>query len=129
MSNIAQLQDRAYTKGMSEALGAYLKTLREGRKLRPVEVLQQLGDRLRLGKPVDQTRLWRVENGKSWPEGDFLVALLDIIGANLADVSWIQQHPEATSEDGIGRANTVLSQGSYQSALKVFEGTQIRSTD
>ncbi len=115
-SNIAELQGQGYTKGMSEALGAYLKQLRKGRGLKVNEVLRQLGERLRLDKPVDQTRLWRVENGKGWPEGEFLIALLDIIQADLSDVAWIQEHPEAKLEDGVQRAKTILSQGSYRRA-------------
>jgi transcriptional regulator with XRE-family HTH domain len=121
MDNIADVQAMHYTKGMSEALGAYLKTLREGRRLRVNEVLRQLGARLHLEKPVDQTRLWRAENGKSWPEGDFLVALLDIIGADLSDVAWIQQHPEANASEGESRAQSILSQGSYRKATQLTE--------
>lgn len=121
MNNIADMQPTQYTRSMSEALGAYLKTLREGRKLRANEVLRQLGTRLRLDKPVDQTRLWRAESGKGWPEGDFLVALLDIIGADLSDIVWIQQHPDASVDEGRSRAESILSTGSYRRAVSVAE--------
>lgn len=120
-SNIAGLQDSRYTTGMGEALGAYLKTLRMGRKLKSNEVLRQLGERLRLDRPVDQTRLWRAESGKGWPEGDFLVALMDIIGADLNDVAWIQQHPNASAAEGRERAQVVLSKGTYTRAVHIAE--------
>lgn len=120
-SHIAELQGQGYTKGMSEVLGAYLKTLREGRSLKVNEVLRQLGERLRLGKPVDQTRLWRAENGKGWPEGEFLVALLDILQGSLADVAWIQQHPDAQPAEGIERANSILSEATRLQAKQLAE--------
>lgn len=120
-SNIAELQDRDYTRGMSEALGAYLKTLREGRKLKANEVLQQLGERLRLGKPVDQTRLWRAESGKGWPEGDFLIALLDILQGSLADVAWIQRNPGAQPAEGVARAQSILSEAARRQAKQLAE--------
>lgn len=111
MSNIAIMQDAIYTSGMSAALGAYLKTLREGRSLPPKSVLAQLTERL--GKKIDHSRLWRAENNeaKGWPEGDFLAALLDIIGGSLDDIAWIQRHPGATSEEGQLRAKLRLAVG------------------
>lgn len=104
MTNIASMQCVAYTRAMSAALGAYLKTLRVGRELEPKDVLKALTDRLR--KPVDHSRLWRAENGSAdrWPDGDFLTALLDIVGGDLADVSWIQAHPNSTAAQGEERA-------------------------
>jgi transcriptional regulator with XRE-family HTH domain len=106
--NIAEMQDCQYTRGMSEALGAYLKTLREGYGLRPSEVLAQLGERL--GKAIDESRLWRTEKGKSktWPEGDYLTALYDIVKADLDDVAWIQKNAGAKAADGERLANKRL---------------------
>lgn len=116
-SNIAEMQGVRYTTGMSDALGIYLKTLREGRRLRVNEVLQQLGERLRLGKPADQTRLWRAENGKGWPDGDFLVALLAILQGSLQDVDWLQTHPDATKENAESLAKQRLSVQAQEDAL------------
>lgn len=115
--NIATVQGQHYTKRMSAALGGYVKEMREGRGLRPVDVLAQLSERLH--KTIDESRLWRVETGKAWPDGDFLAALLDIIRADIADVGWIQQHPDATAEDGQQRARERLS-ASEQSQLDSF---------
>lgn len=91
---------------MSVVLGAYLKTLREGRGLRPVDVTNEL--RERLGTSVDDTRLWRAERGEAWPKGDFLTALLSILRADLDAVAWIQRHGEATPEDGERLARQTL---------------------
>jgi hypothetical protein len=73
--NIAEMQNRRYTSGMSEALGFYLKTMREGYKIRPSQALAQFSERL--GKKIDWSRLSRTEKGEftQWPNGDFLTAL------------------------------------------------------
>lgn len=109
MNNIAIMQESRYTSGMSAALGAYLKTMREGRKLDPKDVLPILSERL--GKKVDHSRLWRAEQGNAgrWPDGDFLTALLDVIGADLEDIRWIQMHPDAEAIEGERRALDRLS--------------------
>lgn len=91
---------------MSVVLGAYLKTLREGRGLRPVDVTNEL--RERLGTSVDDSRLWRAEKGEAWPKGDFLTALLSILRADLDAVAWIQRHAEATPQDGERLARQTL---------------------
>lgn len=110
------MQGFSYTGSMSSdamqatigALGAYLKAMREGQSLEPKDVLPQLSRRL--GKTVDHSRLWRAENGKHnrWPEGDFLAALLDLIGGDLRDIRWIQEHPEITADEGRGLAEQRL---------------------
>lgn len=117
--NIAEMQDYRYTRGMSEALGAYLKTLREGYGLRPSEVLAQLGERL--GKSIDESRLWRTEKGKSktWPEGDYLTALYDIVKADLDDVAWIQKTADAKAADGERLANERIEQRAKTIASQV----------
>lgn len=109
MNNIAIVQDDRYTSGMSAALGAYLKTMREGRNLDPKDVLPILSKRL--GKKVDHSRLWRAEQGDAgrWPDGDFLTALLDVIGGDLEDIRWIQLHPDAEPVEGERRARERLN--------------------
>ena len=104
MTNIAIMQCAPYTSGMSAALGAYLVTLRKGRKLEPKDVLPVLSKQL--GKKVDHSRLWRAENGGEgrWPDGDFLLALLDVIGGDIADIIWIQRNPDAKPQAGQERA-------------------------
>jgi hypothetical protein len=108
MENIAEAQVIMYTRSMNVALGGYIRTMKERRGLRSADVLSQLGKRL--GKRQHASKLSRVENGKAWPEGEFLTALLDIVRANFDDVAWFQLHPDATRQDGIDRAINRLSQ-------------------
>lgn len=108
MLSIANTQEGQYTNGMSEALGTYLKSLREGQGLEAKDVLAQLGERL--GRKIDPSRLWRAESGKAWPDGDFLTVLADILHARLEDFAWIQRNPAATAEDGRALAKRILTQ-------------------
>lgn len=69
-SNIAEMQEVRYTTGMSDALGIYLKTLREGRRLRVNEVLQQRGERAgQDGGTADELRhnFSRRRKESGWP--------------------------------------------------------------
>lgn len=125
--NLAIKQDQTYTDDMSDevgpstALGAYLKTLREKREYTVVYVRTELGRRLRQDGPVDQTRLWRTENPKpdrEWPEGEFLIALMDIVGADISDVAWFQMNPQATAKDGKDRALARLSPEDLNADIK-----------
>ncbi len=120
--NIAEMQDAGYTRRMTaKPLGAYLRHLRGKRK--KTEVQQEIEKRL--GKSVDYTRLWRAETGKTktWPESDYLNALLDVIGGDTADVSWIQTHPEATIDDAIALAEKRLMRSEFSVLEQIIDET------
>jgi transcriptional regulator with XRE-family HTH domain len=123
--NIAGMQDGQYTRPMSAILGAYLHHLREQKKLKKTEVQRAIAKRL--GKPVDYTRLWRAETGKTktWPESDYLNALLEVIGGDPADVSWIQKHPEATIDDAVALAEKrlIIAQSKYSDLDQIIDET------
>lgn len=116
------MQNTNYTKGMNVALGTYLKSMREGRGLKPSQVLAELSKRL--GKDIAWSRLSRTEKGefKVWPDGDFLTALYDIVQADLSDVAWIQRNANATAEDGERLAIDRLRQRAEQIADRVSPG-------
>lgn len=101
-NNVALMQQGTYTTGMTAALGGYLKTLRLRQGLSKAEVLRRLEDQF--GEGVDRSTLYRAEKGKSWPESDFLTALLSIIGGRLDDLIWIRKNPSAQEIDGYNLA-------------------------
>jgi hypothetical protein len=91
---------------MSSEFGIYLKTIREGRGLDPKDIFPPIRAR---GLNVDHSRLWRAENKSGhWPDGDFLTALVDVIGANPDDVAWFQKNPNPPDGEGERRAKEWL---------------------
>jgi transcriptional regulator with XRE-family HTH domain len=101
-SHVAYKQQFAYTRGMTAALGGYIKTLRLRKGLSQAEVLRRL--EIQFDQRADRTRLFRVERGDHWPESDFLTALLGIIGGHLDDLIWIRGHRDASELDGCALA-------------------------
>lgn len=97
-SPVAYVQQNAYTTAMSIALGSYLKTLRLRQGLSKAEVLRRMEKQY--GDSVDRSTLYRAEKGQSWPDSDFLTALMGIIGGRLEDLIWIRGHPDAQELDG-----------------------------
>jgi hypothetical protein len=120
-SNIAEMQYSRYTRDMSEALGLYLKTMREAQDLKPSQVLAQLSERL--GKKIAWSRLSRTEKGEftQWPDGDYLTALYDIVRADLDDVAWIQRNPSAKATSGEDLANKRIARRAKAIAEQVPE--------
>lgn len=110
MNNVAIMQDYRYTGAMSTAaLGSYLFTLRDTQGLEPKDILPILTQRM--GKNVDHSRLWRAENGdkKRWPDADFLLELIIVLGGHTDDLVWFQRNPDASAEQGRDRAIKRLS--------------------
>lgn len=128
--NIAKVQDSHYTMSMIEAnvaLGTYLKLMREGRPLKPSQVLAELSKRL--GKEISWSRLSRTEKGefKEWPNGDFLTALYDIVQADIDDVAWIQRTPDANVANGVDLANKRLAKRAQQAKALAEQASEDRT--
>lgn len=97
-NTVARTQHVAYTTCMTAALGSYVKTLRLRQGLSKAEVLRQLS--LQFGQSADRSTLYRAEKGEHWPDGDFLTALMGIIGGRIEDLIWIRRNQNATELDG-----------------------------
>ena len=106
MSNVARMQQSAYTSGMTAALGGYTKTLRLRRGLSKAEVLRRIEKQF--NQKIDRSTLYRIEKGGHWPDSDFLTALLGIIGGDLDDLIWLLQHGNASELEGCQLAETWL---------------------
>lgn len=104
--NVAGMQHCSYTEGMTLALGGYVKTLRVRQGLTQVAVLRLLKDQYAL--EIDRSTLYRAEQGKNWPEGDLLTALMDILGGRLEDLAWLQKHKQVSETKGIDLAESWL---------------------
>lgn len=106
--NVAPLQQAAYTRGMNAGLGGYVKTLRVRQKLTQTAVLQALKERH--GLTTDRSTLYRAEQGRSWPEGDLLAALMDVLGGRIEDLGYLQRHPESTAATGAELADKWIAE-------------------
>jgi len=123
-SNVAAVQHARYTNGMSVALGGYIKTLRLRQGITQAALLRRLEKRFE--KLPDRTKLYRVEKGEHWPDGDFLTALLDELGGRVPDVGWIQSHPKANEAQGVALAEQWLKERAtpeaYRTIMEVAQG-------
>ena len=127
-SPVARMQQIAYTTSMAIALGSYLKTLRLRQGLSKAEVLRRMEKRY--GDSVDRSTLYRAERGQSWPDSDFLTALLGIIGGRLEDLIWIRDHPNAQDLDGYNLAETWVREfGSPADAATVVQAQSRADAD
>ena len=105
-NHVAHTQQFAYTRGMTAALGGYVKTLRLRQGLSKAEVLRRIESRF--GQTPDRSTYYRVEKGRHWPESDFLTALLGIIGGRLEDLVWFLDHHDAPELEGCQMAEAWL---------------------
>jgi transcriptional regulator with XRE-family HTH domain len=76
-----------------EAVGAYLKEIRERRKQSAVAIADAIG--------TSQTHIWRIEQGKTQSIGaDLLLAFVKAVGGNIDDVSLLLLDKNSTVDDG-----------------------------
>lgn len=87
-----------YIRGMNTmAVGIYFKTLRSKYDWSQQKTVNLVSERLGRGNiPFDKGILSRLENGKTWPEGDFFTALIAVLQANIVHVVALQNDEEAT---------------------------------
>jgi transcriptional regulator with XRE-family HTH domain len=76
----------------SEAVGAYLRLLRDAAGLTLAEIADKVG--------IDTSQIWRIERGKSDPKASTMFKITDFVGGDLHDVNLLINNPDATREDG-----------------------------
>lgn len=76
-----------------EAVGAYLRYLREAVGLSIAEISTTIG--------IDPSQIWRIERGKSDPKSSTLFKLISLVGGDVHDVALLISNPNVTSADGI----------------------------
>lgn len=76
-----------------EAVGAYLREIREGKGKSAVAIAEAIG--------TSQTHIWRIEQGKTQSiKAEMLFSFVQSIGADVGDVEELLLNPSATSSDG-----------------------------
>jgi hypothetical protein len=83
------------------ALGAYLETLRRGRRRSRAWVANLV--------TTSGTHLWRIENGRVETGCVLLVQLLMLLGGSLPHAAYLLLDPDATVADGIRLAQRALA--------------------
>lgn len=82
-----------------QALGGYLKGLREGQNLTQIDVVLEL--KSRLGRNVSPATISKIENGGMQTIGsDLLFALLEVLAGNPAQAWELMTRGAATRDDG-----------------------------
>jgi transcriptional regulator with XRE-family HTH domain len=84
-------KDKSASPG-SEAVGAYLRLLRDAAGLTLAEISDKVG--------IDPSQIWRIERGKSDPKTSTMFKIIALVGGDLHDVALLINNPGATSADG-----------------------------
>jgi len=85
------------------AVGKYLYTLREEQGYTQEHVIDLLWQHI--GRKIDKTTLWRIENGKrKAARSDILTGLIDVLGGNGDDMMRLANDKEASDLDGYNAA-------------------------
>jgi len=87
-----------------QAVGAYLRMLREAQHIKRVTLAQELG--------VFDVHIERIERGSVAPESPFLLALIHAVQGDLGQVSELILDSEATPATGQHYAMTLLTRRS-----------------
>lgn len=111
-----------------EAVGEYIKTLREEQRLTQGQVIESLAESLGR-RPVDPTTLWRWETGQRLPRGDTLNGLVRVLGGNIADVADLSNDPTATASQGHDRAIRWLRHDQHERIDEIIETTPPEELD
>lgn len=76
----------------NEAVGAYLRFLRDARGITVAEIAARVG--------IDQSQIWRIESGRTDTKGSYLFKFIAAVGGDPSDVALLINNPVATREDG-----------------------------
>lgn len=95
-----------------EALGVYIRTLREGRRMPRTGTADFVG--------VDATTLWRVEEGKQEPGGSLILNLLSVLRGDYEDARRLLGDKNATGDDARVLAQQRLGSHSIPAAAAEF---------
>lgn len=85
-----------------EAVGAYLRTLRESLKLTQVALAEDV--------ETNESQIIRLEQGRVDTRGSLLMAVTQVLGGRPDDIQRLILNPQATARDGIALANMRLWQ-------------------
>lgn len=96
-----------------EAVGAYLRTLREAHKLSRAAVAAQIG--------THESQLVRIEAGEQDTRGSLLLAFIGVVRGRAGDVQRLILNHEATADDGRRLADEVLTQAERDSILAIAD--------
>lgn len=94
-----------------EAVGAYLRTLREARKLSRAAVAAQIG--------THESQLVRIEAGDQDTRGSLLLAFINVVRGRAEDVQRLILNQNATVEDGRRMADAALTQSEQDRLLSL----------
>lgn len=75
-----------------EAVGAYLRSLREASGKTVIEIAHSVG--------IDSSQIWRIERGKSDPKSSTMFKFVALVGGDVYDLALLINNPDATREDG-----------------------------
>lgn len=88
------------------AVGAYIATLRDARSLTQKEAAERIGARLPGRKHLAVRMMTNYENGENIPGVEVLLAIFQVIGGSIADVSHLMLN-DFDDEAGEGRAKAL----------------------
>jgi len=88
---MASKKDAAGSGG-SEAVGAYLRFLREAAGMTVAEIAANIN--------IDASQIRRIERGKSDPKSRTLFRFTELVGGDVHDIALLINNPDATSSDG-----------------------------
>lgn len=94
-----------------EAVGVYLRTLREAHQLSRAAVAAQIG--------THESQLVRIEAGGQDTRGSLLLAFISVVKGRADDVQQLILDKFATAEDGRQLAEQVLTQEERESILAI----------
>lgn len=84
-----------------EAVGAYIRALRQERELSQVRLAELVG--------VSNNTIWRIEAGQQEPKGNQLAAILTIVKGRIDHVYELLSNALATKADGEAKAKQHLT--------------------
>lgn len=84
-----------------EATGAYLRTLREGRKLSRTEVAARIG--------TNEAQIVRIEAGEIDTRGSLLIGFLETVSGSYEHLQWLIRSPGARAAQGSRFAESWLN--------------------
>jgi transcriptional regulator with XRE-family HTH domain len=90
-------------QGSGEAVGAYLRALREATGKTVAEIADSVG--------IDPSQIWRIERGKSDPKSSTMFKFVYLVGGDVYDLALLINNPDATRSDGENLARLRRSKG------------------
>lgn len=106
-----------------QAAGAYLKCLRERRKIRQEDVADYL--QATIGTETTIKQIYRWEKGQTTPTADALAAFTAFVDGNPSHVQELLLDPRATETDGVELARKHYQQQAFSNVAQTISPEQI----